>query len=146
MPTVPWKLTFDCADAPAQAAFWIVALGYAEAPPPEGWDTWEDWLRHFDVPEDEWDDGASLVDPDGVLPGVTFLKVPEGKTAKNRLHLDLWVSGGRHRPAEERESAIREHVAKLLAAGATVLEEGPEGGPLDHVVMQDPEGNEFCVA
>jgi hypothetical protein len=149
MAAVTWKLTFDCSDAAAQAAFWVVALGYAEAPPPQGWDTWEAWLRHFDVPEDEWGDGASLVDPDGVLPGVGFLKVPEGKTAKNRLHIDLWVSGGRHRPADERERAIRAHADKLLALGATVVEEGPaEGtvdGPLDHVVMQDPEGNEFCV-
>ena len=91
----PWGITFDCSDARALAEFWKVALGYVDAPPPTGWDSWADWARHFDIPEDEWDDGASLVDPDGVLPPVGFLKVPEGKTAKNRLHFDLRVGGGR---------------------------------------------------
>jgi Glyoxalase-like domain len=144
--TIPWTITIDCADAPAQAAFWIVALGYVDAPPPQGWATWEDWLRHFDVPEEEWDDGAVLVDPDGVLPRVGFLKVPEGKVAKNRLHLDLQVSGGRHLPGDQRTTAIRAHVDRLVAAGATVVEEGVQpDGNLDHAVMQDPEGNEFCV-
>src|SRR5262245_39728278 len=91
--TTRWTLTFDCHDAATMARFWTVALGYVDSPPPEGWDTWEDWLRHFDVPEEEWGDGASLEDPQGVLPSVSFLKVPEPKTAKNRLHLDLQVSG-----------------------------------------------------
>ena len=142
----PWGVTFDCHDAQAMAAFWTVALGYVDAPPPQGWDTWEDWLRHFDVPEDEWDDGASLVDPDGVLPRVGFLKVPEGKVAKNRLHLDLWVSGGRHVEAGERDRLIRAMVDRLLAVGSTVLENVNWDTTLDHVVMQDPEGNELCVA
>ena len=142
----PWGVTFDCHDAQAMAAFWTVALGYVDAPPPQGWDTWEDWLRHFDVPVDEWDDGASLVDPDGVLPRVGFLKVPEGKVAKNRLHLDLWVSGGRHVEAGERDRLIRAMVDRLLAVGGTVLENVNWDTTLDHVVMQDPEGNELCVA
>jgi hypothetical protein len=76
--TTRWSLTFDCHDAEAMARFWTVALGYVESPPPEGWDTWEDWLRHFDVPEEEWGDGASLQDPQGVLPKISFLRVPEG--------------------------------------------------------------------
>src|SRR6476619_2417207 len=75
--TTRWTLTFDCADAAAMARFWTLALGYVESPPPEGWDTWEAWLVHFEVPEEEWDDGAALQDPQGVLPSVSFLKVPE---------------------------------------------------------------------
>jgi Glyoxalase-like domain len=141
----PWTITFDCASAPAMAAFWKEALGYVDAPPPRGWDTWEDWLRHFDVPEDEWDDGATLVDPDGVAPRIGFLKVPEGKTVKNRIHLDVQVGGGRDQPWDERAERIEARVHRLVAAGGTVLQEfrGSEG--LDHVVMADPEGNEFCV-
>jgi len=142
----PWGVTFDCHDAQAMAAFWTVALGYVDASPPQGWDTWEDWLRHFDVPEDEWGDGASLVDPDGVLPRVGFLKVPEGKVATNRLHLDLWVSGGRHVEAGQRDRLIRAMVDRLLAVGGTVLEKVEWESLLDHVVLQDPEGNELCVA
>ncbi len=136
----------DCADPLALAGFWAVALAYVEKPPPEGWDTWEDWLRHFDVPEEEWGDGAALTDPDGVLPAISFLKVPEGKTAKNRLHLDLQVSGGRHLPAAERTERIEATVTRLIEAGAHrhASYEQPDGS-LDHVAMADPEGNEFCV-
>src|SRR5215212_6396755 len=74
-----WGITFDCHDARKQASFWEVALGYVDAPPPTGWDSWQDWARHFEVPEEELEDGASLVDPDGVLPPIGFLKVPEDK-------------------------------------------------------------------
>jgi hypothetical protein len=141
-----WTLTMDCADAPAMARFWSLALGYVEKPPPEGWDTWEDWLRHFEVPEEEWGDGAALTDPAGVLPDVTFLQVPEPKTAKNRLHIDLRVSGGRDLPAEIRTERIEAMVGTLIDAGAaTVMRVDQPDGSLDHVVMADPEGNEFCV-
>ena len=142
---VQWTLTFDCADARVVAAFWIEALGYAEAPPPEGWDSWEDWITSFDLPVEELADGGKIEDPDGRLPSIGFLKVPEGKAVKNRLHLDLQVSGGRHLPADEREVLIRAFVAKVVALGATVIDEGDLNGALDHVVLQDPEGNEFCV-
>jgi hypothetical protein len=141
----PWTVTFDCASAPVMAAFWKVALGYVDAPPPRGWDTWEDWLRHFEVPEDEWDDGASIVDPDGVAPRIGFLKVPEGKTAKNRIHLDVQVAGGRDQPWDEREQRIRAKVDELVAVGGRVLQECAGRDGLDHVVMADPEGNELCV-
>jgi hypothetical protein len=143
--TTRWTLTFDCSDAAAMARFWTVALGYVDAPPPEGWDTWEAWLNHFDVPEDEWADGASLEDPQGVLPSVSFLKVPEPKTAKNRLHLDLQVSGGRHVAAKRRTKRIEKMVALLEEAGGSVHYRSVEAGQLDHITMADPEGNEFCV-
>jgi hypothetical protein len=141
----PWTITFDCTDAAVMAAFWKVALDYVDAPPPAGWDTWEDWFREFDVPEDEWDDGASLVDPEGVRPRISFLKVPEPKTAKNRLHIDLQVAGGRHQPWEERQARITAKVDQLVAAGGRVIREYGARQGLDHVVMADPEGNELCV-
>jgi Glyoxalase-like domain len=141
----PWGITFDCADARGLAEFWKVALGYVNAPPPTGWTSWEAWARHFEVPEAELDDGASLVDPDGVLPPVGFLKVPEPKAAKNRLHLDLRVGGGRHVDQALRRERILAMVEQLVAAGGTVLREDTFDGGLDHVVMADPEGNELCV-
>ena len=143
--TTPWSITFDCHNARALAEFWKVALGYVDAPPPTGWETWEDWARHFEVPEEEWDDGASLVDPDGVLPSIGFLKVPEGKTAKNRLHIDVRVAGGRHVDQSLRRERILAMVDRLVAAGGTVLREDTFQGDLDHVVLADPEGNELCV-
>jgi hypothetical protein len=143
--TTRWTLTFDCHDVAAMAGFWTVALGYVDAPPPEGWDSWEAWLRHFEVPEDEWTDGLQLEDPQGVLPSVGFLKVPEPKTAKNRLHLDLQVAGGRHVDQDKREELIEAMVDLLIEAGGTVSYRSIEAGALDHVTMADPEGNEFCV-
>jgi catechol 2,3-dioxygenase-like lactoylglutathione lyase family enzyme len=143
--TVTWSITIDCWDAGVLASFWATALGYVEKPAPEGFASWEEWLTRFEVPPEEWGDGAGLVDPDGVAPSIGFLKVPEAKSVKNRMHLDLQVSGGRHVAQPVRLERITATVARLTAAGARVLREhdGPDG--LDHVVMADPEGNEFCV-
>jgi hypothetical protein len=91
--TTKWTLTIDCTRPAVLAAFWSVALGYIEASPPEGFGSWQEWLTHVGVPEDEWDDGAYLEDPDGVCPTISFLKVPESKLVKNRVHLDVHVGG-----------------------------------------------------
>lgn len=142
---ITWALTFDC-NAPAdQAKFWKVALDYADAPPPPGFTSWTDWLIACDVPEDEWDDGAVICDPTGEGPQISMLKVPEGKTAKNRIHLDLKVGLGRKQPAHLRRQRIEEKVGLLLSLGASELARHCMNGELDHVVLADPEGNEFCV-
>jgi hypothetical protein len=62
------------------------------------------------------------------------------------VHLDVRVAGGG--PGDEvlREQRIRDKAAELVAAGATVVDEDAFESVLDHIVMQDPEGNEFCVA
>jgi hypothetical protein len=143
--TTKWTITMDCADVKTMMSFWRLALGYVDPTPPEGWTSWDDWLRDMHVPEAEWGDGGGLDDPDGVLPDISFLKVPEGKTAKNRLHIDLQVSGGRHLDGEVRRARIDAKVTELTAAGATELDRQHDDGRLDHVVMADPEGNEFCV-
>jgi hypothetical protein len=141
----PWGVTVDCADPRALARFWALALGYDPAPAPDGAASWDAWFDAQGVAPDERDDAAYLADPSGRLPTLTFLRVPEPKTAKNRLHLDVKASGGRAVPQERREAAIRAKVAELVAAGARPLQEhaGPRG--LDHVVLADPEGNELCV-
>src|SRR5689334_16512120 len=123
-----WTLGCDATDPHRLAAFWALALGYVDEP-------------GYDV-----EDGASLVDPDGVLPAIGFLRVPEGKTAKNRMHIDIRVAGEHQVDQVLREKLIRAKAAELVAAGATVIREDADDGRLDHIVMQDPEGNEFCVA
>jgi hypothetical protein len=142
---IRWKLTIDCAGPGKLAEFWALALGYVPSPPPEGFASWDDWSRHYGVPEDEWDDGAYLSDPDGIGPSISFLRVPEGKVAKNRVHVDLPVSGGRDVAQELREPRIREAVDRLTAAGASVVAEYDFEGKVDHIMMADPEGNEFCL-
>ncbi|WP_344617955.1 VOC family protein [Dactylosporangium salmoneum] len=143
--TTSFTLTFDCAAPGRMAAFWCEALGYVPAGPPAGFDSWEQWLRAFAVPEEEWDDGAAIEDPSGTGPRISFLKVPEPKTAKNRVHLDVQAGGGRAVPWETRWPRVRATADRLIAAGATVLTEAELDGHLDHIVLADPEGNEFCV-
>ncbi len=143
--TSKWTLTIDCAQPAVVAAFWKVALGYVDAPPPEGFASWQEWMTHHGVPEDEWDDGAYLTDPEGALPSLSFLKVPEFKVVKNRLHLDVPVGGGREQPWEVRWPRVTAEAARLTAAGATVICQVPADGTPDHLMMADPEGNEFCL-
>jgi len=137
-------MTIDCSDPTRLAAFWSDALGYVPAPVPEGFASWEEWLIRWEVPPEEWNDGAALVDPEGRGPGISFLKVPEPKVVKNRLHIDLKV-GGRDKPQQERWPRVVEKVQRLVEAGATVVREDVVAGVPSHVVMADPEGNEFCV-
>jgi hypothetical protein len=135
---VRFDLTLDCADAQRLGEFWKPALGYVDEPPPAPFATREEWLRHHEVPEEEWGDGVWLCRPDGSGPRLSILRVPEPKTAKNRLHLDILLDG----EDEGRWGRITAEVERLRAAGASVLWEA-DGR---HVVMADPEGNEFCVA
>jgi len=145
------QITVDCADPARLVTFWSQALGYVVEPPPENFPTWNDYWRHIGVPDEELptdvDAADSIVDPDGVGPRIWFQLVPEAKAVKNRLHLDLKVSGGRSVPLDTRRDRIEAEAARLQRIGATRLRVLSADG-LDHygVVMQDPEGNEFCVA
>jgi Glyoxalase-like domain len=138
------QVVFDAADPPALAAFWGELIGYVKEDPPEGFDSWEAWAVASDLPREEWDHYDSRVDPDGVGPRLFFQRVPEPKTAKNRVHLDLAVSGGRGTPVEERRRQVAAAVERAVAAGATRLKAYDEAGQ-HWVVLQDPEGNEFCL-
>ena len=138
------QVTFDAADPQALAAFWGELIGYVEQDPPEGFDSWEAWAVANDVPRERWGDFAARVDPDGAGPRLFFQRVPEPKTAKNRVHLDLAVGGGRGTPPEESRRNIAAAVERAVAAGATKVREVDERDEY-WVVLQDPEGNEFCM-
>jgi hypothetical protein len=148
---VALQIAIDCTDPAPLVQFWAAALGYVVEPPPEGHATWNDYWRTIGVPESELptdgDAADSIVDPRGVGPRVFFQIVPERKSVKNRVHLDLKISGGRPVPMPERRARVDAEAARLEALGATRLRVLSTDG-LDHygVVMQDPEGNEFCVA
>jgi hypothetical protein len=107
------SLTFDCADPIPLAHFWAAVLGY-------------EFLRGAE-------DGAIIVDPDGTRPRLLFLVVPEGKTAKNRVHFDLTP-----------DDTMDAEVERLVGLGAKKIEAFYKENDV-FTVMQDPEGNEFCV-
>ncbi|MEV6205246.1 VOC family protein [Streptomyces sp. NPDC051771] len=151
-PALTLQLTIDCADPARLMPFWAEALRYVPEPPPEGYASWRAYWLAAGVPEEELGDPSdglaeSLVDPEGVGPRVWFQQVPEPKTGKNRVHLDLKVGGGRGVPLGVRRARVDGEVARLTALGATVLRtmDEPHGTGYYAVVLQDPEGNEFCV-
>ena len=137
------QVALDCADPAAQAQFWAEALHYVVQPPPPGHDSWEDFLRSLGVPPEQWNDRSAVVDPDGHGPRIFLQRVPEPKAIKNRVHLDVQVGAGL--PPDQRPTRVAEEVERLLALGATQVRTYHEMG--EHwVVLQDPEGNEFCVS
>ncbi|MEU6013038.1 VOC family protein [Streptomyces sp. NPDC047515] len=147
--TLHWKLVIDASDPHAQAAFWAEALGYLVednstliervlglgAAPEEatvlvdGRRAWRDLLavRH---PGDPYEEESGV----GLGRRLLFQRVPEAKTTKNRLHLDVHAGPGR------REAEVK----RLEALGATALHEVDQPGGT-WTVLADPEGNEFCV-
>ena len=146
--TAKFQLVIDCADPEPLARFWVAALGYEFEPPPEGYDTWDEYWRAVGVSEDELGLGPDcIVDPAGTGPRIWFQVVPEKKSLKNRLHIDIMVSGGRAEPLETRRRLVDAEARRLEALGATLVRvSSPDG--LNHyaVAMQDPEGNEFDIA
>ena len=138
-----FQVTFDSRDPVTHAAFWAAALGYGQQPPPPDFSSWEDWAREFGIPENEWGDTAAIVDPDGDGPRVYFQRVPEPKTAKNRMHLDINIADRSLSP-EERLVQLDTEVERLIGLGATRVSSFDEPKGV-WTVMLDPEGNEFCV-
>jgi hypothetical protein len=123
-----FQVTFDCAEPERVARFWAEVLGYDVPPlPPEDQGSW-----------------AACTDPSGVAPRLFFQRVPEGKVVKNRLHLDVRVGTGL--VGEERVATLEAECERLVALGAArvrllLADEDNESC----LVMQDVEGNEFCL-
>ena len=140
------QITFDCADPAALADFWAEVLGYEVQPPPAGFDSWDMALAAFGVPRHRWNSRSAIVPIEGLRPRVFFQRVPEGKTVKNRLHLDVRSAPGLE--GEERMSALEAEASRLMALGATRayrVEPDTETMESGFITMHDPEGNEFCL-
>ena len=119
------QVTFDCAEPERVAGFWCEVLGYELA-------SWSS------------ESSAACADPTGAGPRLFFQRVPEGKVVKNRVHLDVRV--GTDLVGAERVAALETEEARLLPLGATrvqllLADEENESC----LVMQDVEGNEFCL-
>lgn len=137
-----FQVTFDCAEPERVARFWCEVLGYVVPPPPEGFADWDEFNRS--LPPEQQGSAFACVDPSGVRPRFYFQRVPEGKTAKNRLHLD--VRAGIGLVGEERLSTLQAERARLEALGATCVRVMVADGFNEScIVMQDVEGNEFCL-
>jgi hypothetical protein len=136
------QVAIDCADPGALAQFWARALpGYQVQPPPPGFDSWDAFLEAQHVPKELWNSRSAIV---GDGPRLFFQQVPEPKTGKNRVHLDLHAGGGPSVPIDEQRANVRAAVARLEGLGASFVEEREELGVV-WAVMTDPEGNEFCA-
>lgn len=138
------QVVMDCHDPDRLARFWAAALHYKLQDPPEGYVNWEQWLSAMGIPEEQWNDASAVVDPDSRGPRIYFQRVPESKTVKNRVHLDLNVSGPHGTAPEVRRERVDAEVQRLVEVGATKAQAMDLRGEY-WVVMGDPEGNEFCV-
>ena len=144
MSTVRIQVVIDCADPASLAEFWATALRYEVQSPPEGFADWASALAAWGVPEADWNNANAVVDPEGAGPRVYFQRVPESKSVKNRVHLDV-KSAVEQETEDERQGRIDAEVQRLISAGASVINEVEERGER-WVVMADPEANEFCVS
>jgi len=146
-----WHLTVDCTDSTRLVTFWCEALGYRPEPAPEGWDSWLDYWRAAGIPEEQLEGAengsGAIVDPEGVRPRIWFQEVPERKTVKNRLHVDVRHTPGREQmPYAERRASVDAEAERLVGLGATIAyRNAPEAADYYAVTLRDPEGNEFCV-
>jgi hypothetical protein len=111
------EITFDALDPHALAQFWSELLGRQ--------------IRSGDAVADD----SVLVLPTPGQPGLLFLRVPEGKTAKNRVHFDLWPT----------RTVRDEQIERALTVGATLLADLRQPAGPGWAVFADPEGNEFCI-
>ncbi len=139
------QITFDCADPAALCEFWVEALGYRLQPPPPGFADWDAFLDSVGVPPEQRNDRSAAVPVEGSGPRLFFQRVPEGKTAKNRVHLDVRAAPGLD--GEARMAALEAEAERLVGLGATRLRRFEPGAEMSDgfVVLQDPEGNEFCL-
>jgi hypothetical protein len=138
------QIVFDCHDPLGLSKFYAEALHYKLQDPPEGYKSWEEALKAWNVPEEEWNSSSAIVDPEGKGPRIYFQKMDTPKLGKNRVHIDVNASEGSQASIQERKRQVRAEVERLLKLGAKEQREWEEQG--EHwVVMLDPEGNEFCV-
>ncbi|MEU6744913.1 VOC family protein [Spirillospora sp. NPDC046719] len=139
------QITFDCADPAALAAFWAEALGYRLQDPPGDFRTWDEALDAMGVPPERRNDASAVVDPAGDGPRLFFQRVPESKQVKNRVHLDVRAAPGL--TGDARMAALEAEAERLVEHGAARLQRFEPAPPLGagHIIMADPEGNEFCL-
>ena len=144
--TAKFQLVIDRADPEPLARSWVAALGYQFEPPPDGYDNWDDYWRAVGVSEDELGAGLDcIIDPAGRGPRIWFQVVPEKKTLKNRLHLDITVSGGRVNPIETRRRLIDAEAQRLEALGTGVYGPGRSTAAAGITSLPGQQGGPYAL-
>ncbi|UVI37506.1 VOC family protein [Brevibacterium spongiae] len=147
------QVTFDSHDPERLARFWAEALGYIVPGPPGielGEDddpiaAWKEFAAGLGIELGPENMVAAIEDPEGTGPRVFFQTVPEDKTVKNRVHLDIRAAPGLD--GDERMDTLEAECARLTALGGSRLRRVDPDPPMEagFIVMTDPEGNEFCL-
>ena len=139
------QVTFDCADPAALVAVLERGAGLPARQPPAAVRVVGGGARRLEHPRGEPQRRLGSVDPDGKGPRLWFQKVPEGKSAKNRVHLDVRAAAGLR--GDERMAALEAKCAELRRPRRHPAARGwsPTAMSVGPIVMQDPEGNEFCL-
>ena len=133
------QIAIDCGDPYALAEFWAGVLDYELMDPPAGYASWEDHAAaQAEEPGEAW---VKIGDPDGRGPTLLFHRVPEAKIVKNRVHLDLRAPA---ESAEDRHRQVLAFIARITGLGGSKVRDVVDDAGY-FAVMQDPEGNEFCV-
>jgi len=138
------QVVFDCRDPAGLAGFYAQVLHYKFQDPPEGFKTWEEWLKARGIPQEDWNSANAIIDPTGKGPRIYFQQMNTPKLGKNRLHIDVNASNGSRVSVQERKKQVNTEVDRLLSLGATKQREVEDTDEYC-IVMLDPEGNEFCV-
>ncbi len=147
------QITFSALDPRVLSSFWRDVLGYIHPGPPgvelaQGDDplaAWDEFLAGLGIPAEQRNSRSAIEDPDEQGPRLFFQQMPEGNAFQNNIHLDVRAAPGLD--GEERMAALEDECARLVALGGTRIRRFEPAPPMDfgHIVMADPEGNEFCL-
>ncbi len=147
------QITFDARDPRSLSCFWRDVLGYVHPGPPgidlvedaDPLQAWDEFLARAGVPVAQRNTRSAIEDPSGHGPRLFFQQSPADGDAGNRVHLDVRAAPGLS--GDERMAALEAECDRLVALGATRVRREEPAPPMGagHIVLADPEGNEFCL-
>jgi len=138
------QIVIACDDPARLAEFWAAALEYVVQPPPDGYESWDQFAEAVGIPPERRNDISAVVDPEGVGPRVLFERW-DGGAPNQRVHIDVNSVGGHRLSDDERNKRLRSERERLESLGATFKREASGMAGEVWIEMLDPEGNWFCV-
>ena len=133
------QIAIDCGDPFRLSEFWAAVLGYEVMTPPSGYTSWQEHASaQAAEPGEAW---VKIGDPDRHGPTLLFHRVPEAKVVKNRVHLDVRAPDG---GTGDRQRQVDAFIDRIVGLGGSKIRDVIDDAGY-FAVMNDPEGNEFCV-